>query len=199
MKPSGTISKVMDCTEAAHLASMPYYIRWVQYALDDPAVQEHKDRGYPVKDVSHQYIGHCVIGFPTKMPIADMMGDNLTTAADVTPIDQYTWLRLLEMHWLGGEGKNNQVSYTLKYDPEAVNYYQFTEMVLENQPLVRACSVMPQINESAYAYVPEESVSKEQYEKLISGIKRFTNEGVDSDRLDCESEACPIEFDINES
>ncbi len=199
MKPSGTVSKVMDCTEAAHLAAMPYYIRWVLYALDDPAIQEHKDRGYPVKDVSRQYVGHCVIGFPTKMPIADMMGDDLTTAADVTPIDQYTWLRLLELHWLGGEGKNNQISYTLKYDPETVSYSQFTEMVLENQPLVRACSVMPQINESAYAYVPEEDISKEQYEELISGIDRFTNEGVDSDRLDCESGACPIEFDINES
>ena len=199
MKPSGTISKVMDCTEAAHLAAMPYYIRWVQYALDDPAVQEHKDRGYPVKDISQQYVGHCVIGFPTKMPIADIMGDDLTTAVDVTPIDQYTWLRLLEMHWLGGDGKNNQVSYTLKYDPEAVNYYQFTEMVLENQPLVRACSVMPQINESAYIYVPEESISKEQYKELVSGIKRFTNEGVDSDRIDCESGACPVEFDINAS
>jgi hypothetical protein len=169
----------------------------VQYALDDPAVQEHKDRGYPVKDVSKQYVGHCVIGFPTKMPIADIMGDDLTTAADVTPIDQYTWLRLLEMHWLGGDGKNNQVSYTLKYDPEAVNYYQFTEMVLENQPLVRACAVMPQINESAYAYLPEEPLSKEQYEELVSKIDRFVKEAVDSDRIDCESGACPIEPNIN--
>ncbi len=199
MKPSGTISKVMDCTEAAHLVAMPYYIRWVQYALTDSAVQEHKDRGYPVKDISKQYADHCVIGFPTKMPIADIMGDDLTTTADVTPIDQYTWLRLLEMHWLGGDGKNNQVSYTLKYDPEAVNYYQFTEMVLENQPLVRACSVMPQVNESAYAYVPEEAISKERYEELVSKIDRFTNEGVDSARLDCESGSCPVEFDINAS
>jgi adenosylcobalamin-dependent ribonucleoside-triphosphate reductase len=197
MKPSGTVSKVMDCTEGAHLSAMPYYMRWVQYSLDDPAVQDHKDRGYPVKDVSKQYVGHCVIGFPTKMPIADLMGDDLTTAADVTPIDQYTWLRLLEMHWLGGDGKNNQVSYTLKYDPEAVNYYQFTEMILENQPLVRACSVMPQINESAYAYVPEEALSREQYDKFVSGIDRFAKEAVDSDRIDCDSGACPIEPNIN--
>ncbi len=197
MKPSGTISKVMDCTEGAHLAAMSYYIRWVQYALDDPAVQEHKDRGYPVKDVSKQYVGHCVIGFPTKMPIADLMGGELVTAADVTPIDQYTWLRLLETHWLGGDGKNNQVSYTLKYDPEAVNYYQFTEMILENQPLVRACSVMPQINESAYAYVPEEEISEEQYDEFVSKIDRFAKEAVDSDRIDCDSGACPVEPNIN--
>jgi len=197
MKPSGTISKVMDCTEGAHLAAMPYYLRWVQFPHEDPAVQEHVDRGYPMKDISSQYAGHCVIGFPTKMPIADLMGKDLTTAADVTPIDQYTWLRLLEMHWLGGEGKNNQVSYTLKYDPAQINYSQFTEMVLENQPVVRACSVMPQINESAYKYVPEEAISKERYEELMSGIDRFSKEAVDSNRLDCEGGACPIELDIN--
>ena len=133
------------------------------------------------------------------MPIADLMGDALTTAADVTPTDQYTWLRLLEKHWLGGEGKNNQVSYTLKYDPETVNYSQFTELVLKNQPMVRACSVMPQINESAYAYVPEEAISREQYEELISNIDRFDKEAVDSELLSCESGACPIEPDINRS
>jgi len=134
---------------------------------------------------------------PTRLPIADLMGDALTTAADVSPIDQYVWLQMLEKHWLGGPGKNNQISYTLKYDPETVNYSQFTEMILENQPSVRACSVMPQINESAYAYVPEEAISKSQYDELVSGIDRFTKEAVDSAQLDCDSGACPVEFDIN--
>jgi len=197
LKPSGTISKVMDCTEGAHLPAMLHYIRWVQYSLDDPAVQLHKNRGYPVKDIKHQYHGHCVVGFPTKLPIVDMMEDAVVTARDVTPTDQYAWLRLLEKHWLGGPGRNNQISYTLKYDPETVNYSQFSEMILENQSSVRACSVMPQINESAYAYVPEETISKERYEELVSGIDRFTNEAVDSERLDCDSGLCPIEPDIN--
>jgi len=199
IKPSGTISKVMGCTEGAHLSPMLYYIRWVQYPLEDPVVEEHKARGYPVKDISSQYSGHCVIGFPTKLPIADLMGSSVVIASEVSPTDQYTWLRLLEKYWLGGEGSNNQVSYTLKYDPEAVNYSQFAAMVLENQPSVRACAIMPSISESAYVYVPEESITKEEYENLILNIDRFDKEAVDSTRLDCESGACPIELDINES
>jgi len=199
IKPSGTVSKVMNCTEGAHLPAMPYYIRWVQYALDDPAVEDHRERGYPIKDISKQYAGHCVIGFPTKMPIADIMGDKVVVASEVPPSDQYEWLRLLEKYWLGGSGKNNQTSYTLKYRPEEVDYSSFSQMILENQSTVRACSVMPSINESAYIYVPEEQISKERYEELISQIDRFDKEAVDSDRLDCEGGACPIEFDINES
>jgi len=199
IKPSGTISKVMSCTEGAHLTALLHYLRWVQYPLEDPAVKEHKARGYPIKDISNQYAGHCVIGFPTKMPIADLMEGSVVVASEVTPTDQYTWLRLLEKHWLGGEGSNNQVSYTLKYDPETVNYSQFAEMVLENQPSVRACAIMPSINESAYVYIPEESITKEEYENLILNIDRFEKEAVDSTRLDCESGACPIEFDINRS
>jgi hypothetical protein len=197
IKPSGTISKVMFCTEGAHLAALLHYIRWVQYAIGDQAVEDHRERGYPIKDISSQYAGHCVVGFPTKMPIADLMGDKVVTARQASPVEQYEWLRLLERHWLGGPGCNNQISYTLKYDPEAVNYSNFTEMVLEHQSSVRACAVMPSISESAYVYVPEEEISKEKYEEMISQINRFDKEAVDSARIDCESGACPIEPDIN--
>jgi len=197
IKPSGTISKVTNCTEGAHLPAMPYYIRWVQYQIDDPAVEAHTTRGYPVKDISKTYGGVCVIGFPTKMPIAELMGDVLVTAGDVSPGDQYTWLQLLEQHWLGGDNKNNQISYTLKYNPEIVSYSDFTSMTLDNQPFVKACSVMPQINESAYIYVPEEAITKEQYEALVANIDRFAKEAVDKDALECSGGACPIEFDIN--
>jgi len=197
IKPSGTISKVMNCTEGAHLPAMPHYIRWVQYALNDSAVVEHKNRGYPIKDISSQYSGHCVIGFPTKLPISDLMGDKVVTSREVSPGEQYEWLRLLEKYWLGGKGSNNQISYTLKYNPKELSYLEFSKMILENQPTVKACSVMPSINESAYAYVPEERITKEEYDNLVSKIKLLDKEAVDSSRLDCDGGACPIEPDIN--
>ena len=125
------------------------------------------------------------------------MGDKVVTARDATPSEQYQWLQLLEKYWLGGPGCNNQVSYTLKYDPETVKFDDFTSMVLENQPSVKACAVMPSISESAYVYVPEEIITKEQYVDLVSHVDRFKKEAVDSARLACEGGACPIEPDIN--
>ncbi len=194
-KPSGTISKVMGCTEGAHLPAYAFLIRWVQYHEDDPAIRKHIDRGYPMKDVSSQYSEHVVIGFPTKMPIADLMGDAVVTMGDVTPDDQYMWLRLLEQHWLG-KNINNQISYTLKYDPEKVDYLTYMDTILRNQKSVRACAIMPKMITPAYAYLPEEEITVDRYEALIENIRRFSNEGYDEERL-CRNGSCPTEFNIN--
>jgi hypothetical protein len=196
VKPSGTISKVMNCTEGAHRPAFGWYIRWVQFHIDDASVAEHSSRGYPVKDISHMYKEHVVVGFPTKLPLADLAGDKLVLVGDATPEQDYEWIRLLETYWLGGHGNNNQVSYTLKYDPEKVDYLQFMDMILANQRHVRACSIMPVEDESAYAYLPEESITKEQYEDLVLNIARLEFEAYDGERLACTSGVCPIELDI---
>jgi len=190
-KPSGTISKVMACTEGVHLPAYDYYMRWVQYSTDAHEVQEHVDRGYPMKDISQQYPGHVVIGFPTKMSITDIMGDAVVVAGDVSPEDQYKWLQLLEKYWLG-DG-NNQISYTLKYNPDKVSYTEFMQTILNYQDTVRCCAVMPQEEESAYIYLPEERISKETYETVVSRINnRFQAEAYDEEALQCASGACPI-------
>lgn len=194
IKPSGTVSKVMVCTEGAHLSAYDYYMRWVQYPKNDPEVDSHRDRGYPVKDISHHYSGQVVVGFPTKMPITDLMGKDVVVAGDATPEEQYEWLRLLEKHWLG-EDTHNQISYTLKYDPEKVSYEEFMATILKYQKTVRCCSVMPQEDLSAYAYLPEERISREVYEQMTKNIRRFENESYDSERLSCEGGSCPIEPD----
>ncbi len=194
MKPSGTISKVMNCTEAAHLAAYDYYMRWVQYNHGAPEAIELIARGYPHKDISAQYENTLVIGFPTAMPIAELMGDSLITMRDVTPEEQYLWLNRLEDAWLGNG--NNQISYTLKYNPDKVDYMTFMQIILDNQKNVRACSVMPQIDTSAYIYTPEERISKEEYLFHVAHIDKAAKEGYDKERLECEGGACPIEPDL---
>jgi hypothetical protein len=199
-KPSGTVSKVMACTEGAHLSSYDYYVRWVQYPKNSPEVEEHVRRGYPMKDVSHQYAGHVVIGFPTKMPIVELMGDKVVLAGEAIPEEQYQWLRLLEKYWLG-EGTNNSISYTLKYDPKAVRYEEFMAIILKNQKTVRACAIMPQDEGdlSAYAYTPEERVSQEVYEAMVAEIQALDIEGYDEMHLICDTGGCPLELDLSKS
>lgn len=195
IKPSGTVSKLVGCTEGAHLAAYAFYMRWVQYALSAPEVAEHIARGYPVKDISSMYPGMVVIGFPTKMPIADLMGEDVVVASEATPVEQYQWLRLLEKHWLG-ETHGNQVSYTLKYDPNKVTYEDFMSTIHQNQRTVRCCSVMPQVDTSAYIYTPEELLTASEYEEAISHLERFEKEAYDAEQLACEGGACPIEPDL---
>jgi adenosylcobalamin-dependent ribonucleoside-triphosphate reductase len=198
--PHGTGGKVLSITEGAHLPAMPYYLRWVQYKFDDPAITDLRARNYPVKDISSRYPDHVVVGFPTSLPIATEMGDALLTADQATPEEQFRWLRLLERFWLGPRGA--QVSYTLKYDPSRVSYEQFMAMILEHQPTVRCCAVMPagddwRETEKVYGYVPEQPLTRSEYEELMARITPARREGYDDMLLACEGGACPIEADIN--
>ena len=194
IKPSGTISKVMSSTEGAHLPPYLYYIRWVICGKNTDKHHEYIKRGYPIKDVSHAYTNCVVVGFPTKHPSTEVIPDNvMLTASDVTPEDQFKWVKLIEKFWFGDGKKNNQVSYTLKYDNNKVTHDQFANLILEWQSKVRCCSVMPFTEKSAYAYLPEEKIDKETYESLIASIDRIKLEEYSEEELLCPGGSCPIE------
>lgn len=202
IKPSGTISKLFALTEGAHLPSMREYIRWVQYRSDDPAVKKYEERGYPVKEL-RSYQGSTAVGFPTQPLICRLgMNGELVTAGEATPEEQFKWLMLLEKYWIVGvdeQGKplpdtGNQVSYTLKYDPEKVSYKEFAQMISKYQGLIKCCSVMPQQDTTAYEYQPEQPVTISEFMRVLDEIEKDETlfEDIDYEHLKCESGACPI-------
>lgn len=211
MKPAGTTSKLFGLTEGAHLPSMREYIRWVQFRSDDPLIAEYEALGYPIQHLV-TYSGTTIVGFPTAPIICTLgMGDALVTAAEATPEEQYQFLRLLEKYWITGveengltplEERGNQVSYTLKYNPSVVSYDEFKRTLLEGQSSIRCCSVMPQVDGSAYEYTPEEVVTKARYEMISEAIKaasqgKVVEEDVGAEHVACEGGACPIDFGTN--
>jgi hypothetical protein len=205
IKPAGTTSKLFGLTEGAHLPTMREFLRWVQFRNGDPLIEEYRAKGYPVREL-RIYSGTTIVGFPTKPTICTLgMGDKLVTAAEATPEEQYEYLRLLEKYWVTGVEEDgvtplfesgNQVSYTLKYNPEKVSFEEFKRTLLEGQSTIRCCSVMPQSDTSAYEYLPEQPVSKHEYEAIAEAIARAgqIKEDVDFAHVDCSSGACPIDF-----
>ncbi len=202
IKPAGTTSKLFGLTEGAHLPSMREYIRWVQFRNDDPLVKKYKKMGYPTKELK-SYSGTTVIGFPTQPEICRLgMGDKLVTAAEATPEEQYMWLMNLEKYWIVGvdeagnplEDTGNQVSYTLKYDPKKVSFANFKEMMQKYQSQIKCCSVMPQIDATAYEYQPEAPVTTSEFMAVVNEITEDDElkEDIDLDSLKCASGACPI-------
>lgn len=198
-KPSGTISKLFGLTEGWHLPSMSWFLRWVQFHNDDPLVQSYKDAGYPVRKL-RSYEGTSIVGFPTEPTIASMgLGDNLVTAGEASMSDQYRWLNLGETFWLtglNGDDKGNQISYTLKYRPSELTLDQFRDYLSYWQPKIKCCSVMPQEELVSYEYQPEEPVTKARYEEILAGINadRGLAEDVGKEHVDCDSGACPVDF-----
>lgn len=207
IKPAGTTSKLFGLTEGAHLPSMREFIRWVQFRNDDPLIDDYRKKGYPVKKLQ-SYSGTTIVGFPTQPEICKLgMGDNLVTAAEATPEEQYEYLRLMEKYWIRGVEEDgvtplaesgNQVSYTLKYDPSKVSYEQFKKTLLEGQSKIRCCSVMPQTDSSAYEYQPEEPTTKSRYQQICQAIQdEDAQEDIGQEHVDCSSGACPISFNEN--
>lgn len=208
IKPAGTTSKLFGLSEGAHLPAMREYIRWVQFRSDDPLVKTYKRKKYPVRELK-SYSGTTVIGFPTQPEICKLdMGKRLITAAEATPEEQYKWLMLLEKYWIVGvdeTGKplatdtGNQVSYTLKYNKDKVNYESYKRMIQQYQSKVKCCSVMPQQDVTAYEYQPEEAVTISEFMRVIDEIESHDDKGklrqsedIDLEHLKCETGACPI-------
>jgi adenosylcobalamin-dependent ribonucleoside-triphosphate reductase len=204
IKPAGTTSKLFGLTEGWHLPALAWYMRWVQFRHDDPLVEAYKANGYPYKELV-QYSGTTVIGFPTEPVIAGMnLGDAFVTAGEATPEEQYQWLKLGEKYWIQGVNEDgtlaknvgNQISYTLKYVPEVVDYKHFRDMMRKHQSKVRACSVMPQTNISAYEYQPEEAITKVKFEDISRSIAKAMAEDIGREHVDCGTPGgCPIDFD----
>jgi hypothetical protein len=132
------------------------------------------------------------------------MGNKMVTAADASPEEQYRWLMLGEKYWIHGvdeqgneieEEYGNQISYTLKYKPDSIDYKHFRDMLFKYQSQVRACSVMPQIDATAFEYQPEEPVTKAKYEEIARMIGKELAEDIGREHVDCGTGGCPIDFD----
>lgn len=190
IKPAGTTSKLFGLTEGAHLPSMREYLRWVQFRNDDPLILEYEAKGYPVRRNLKTYPGTTIVGFPTQLEICKL--GPVTTAAEATPEQQVRWVRLLETFWLLKDG-GNQISYTLKYDPKTVSRDQFASFMMASMPMVRAVSVMPQADTSAYEYQPEEPISQMDYDEMMLKITTM-KEDADKAHVDCAGGFCPIDF-----
>jgi hypothetical protein len=203
IKPAGSVSKLFGLTEGWHLPALAWMVRWVQFRSDDPLVEEYKAAGYPFRDL-RQYSGTTIIGFPTAPVISELgMGDKMILAGNATPEEQYKWLMLGEKYWIDGvdeagnphkEVYGNQISYTLKVKPELVDYKGFRDMLIEYQPKIRCCAVMPQEDGAAYEYQPEQAVTKVEFEAVSRAIRTSLTEDIGREHIDCESGACPVTF-----
>ncbi|WP_240757051.1 recombinase [Roseicella aquatilis] len=204
VKPAGTTSKLFGLTEGAHLPARRQYLRWVQFkgtksggtwvADSDRLLPDYESRGYPVRCLQ-SFPGMSVVGFPT-LPLIQRLGlgDRLVTAPEASPESQYRWLALLERHWIG-ERQGNQVSYTLKVYTDHCDLEAFRAMLLEHQPRIRCCAILPSRPDHAlgYEYLPEEEVPLEHFAALVESVRDpALHEAIDLAHLQCASGVCPI-------
>jgi hypothetical protein len=160
----------------------------------DPLLEEYASRGYPMRTLM-SFPGMTAVGFPTVPLLLRLgLGERVVTAPEATPDEQYRWLRLLEGHWIGAE-QGNQVSYTLKIFTDRHDLEAFRKIVLEQQPKVRCCAVLPSRpdDELGYEYLPEEEVPAGAFAAIVARIDDASvREAVDMVHLRCAGGVCPI-------
>ena len=158
VKPSGTVSQLVDSASGIHARHSPYYIRTVRADKKDPLAVMMKDMGFPVEDditkPQHTY----VFSFPQKSP------ENAIYRKDMSAIEQLELWLTYQRHWC--EHKPS-VTVSVKEEewPEvgAWVYNHFDEM--------SGVSFLP-FSDHVYKQAPYQDCTKEEYEALLAKMPK---------------------------
>ena len=154
VKPSGTVSQLVNSASGVHARHNNYYIRTVRGDNKDPLTQFMIDQGIPSAPCVMKPEQTTVFSFPMKSP------DGAVTRNDTTAIEQLeTWL-MYQRHWC--EHKPS-VTISVK-DSEWVEvgafvYRHFDEM--------SGVSFLPH-SDHTYQQAPYQDCGKSEYKELLS-------------------------------
>ena len=158
VKPSGTVSQLVDSASGIHARHSPYYIRTVRGDNKDPLTQFMIDKGVPNEPCVFKADTTTVFSFPVQSPPMAMTRD------DMTAIDQLeTWL-MYQRYWC-----EHKPSVTISVrddewlDVGAFVYKHFDEM--------SGVSFLPH-SDHTYQQAPYQDCSKEEYEELLKTMPK---------------------------
>ena len=188
IKPSGTVSQLVDSSSGIHPRYNDYYIRRVRNDKKDPLSQTIIDTG--MSYISDPYNDNAwVFEFPMKAP------DNSTTRKDVTPLSQLTLWKHFALNWC--EHKPSMTCYVNEKDwPEVGGW------VWNNFDIMNGVSFLPSSDEGhIYEAAPYEDITKKEYKALKkktpetidwSKIVEETDFTVSSQEFACTADQCEI-------
>lgn len=149
VKPSGTVSQLVDAASGIHPRYSEYYIRTVRADKKDPLAMLMKDQGFPVEDDFMKPDTGYVFSFPMKAPSEAVFRD------DVSAIDQLELWKTYQLNWC--EHKPSITVY-VKED----EWLKVGAWVYANFDIVSGISFLPHSNHT-YQQAPYQEVSQEEY------------------------------------
>ena len=189
VKPSGTVSQLVDSASGIHARHSEYYIRTVRGDKKDPLTQFMQSAGVPVEDDIMQPDSTVVFSFPVKSP------KKAVTRNDTGALEQLNlWLKY-QKNWC--EHKPS-VTITVKED----EWLDVGAWVYENFNDVAGISFLPH-SDHTYKQAPYQECTKEEYLDLKKRMPKNINwqdlselEKEDSTRggqeLACTADSCEI-------
>ena len=189
VKPSGTVSQLVDSASGIHARHSEYYIRTVRGDNKDPLTQFMIDQGIPNEPDVMKPDATTVFSFPVAAP------EGAVVTEDMSAIDQLkTWL-VYQRYWC-----EHKPSVTINV--RSNEWMEVGAFVYEHFDEMSGVSFLP-YNEHTYQQAPYQEVDKETYEKakekmpeaidwsMLSGYESQDNtSGVQT--LACSGDSCEI-------
>ena len=154
VKPSGTVSQLVDAASGIHARHSPYYIRTVRADIKDPLCKFMIDKGFPAEPCVMKPDHTMVFSFPIKSP------ENATCRSDMTALEQLEMWRTYQNYWC--EHKPS-VTITVKED----EWMEVGSWVWKYFDQVSGISFLPHSDHS-YRQAPYQDCDKETYINLLS-------------------------------
>lgn len=160
VKPSGTLSQMVDSSSGMHPRHAEYYIRRVRISATDPLFRMLKDQGvpfYPEVGQAMESANTYVLEFPVKAPKNAIFKD------DITALEQLEHWKLVKENYT-----EHNPSVTISVGDR--EWIQVADWLYGNWDIVGGLSFLPR-SDSVYQLAPYEEIDKKKYEELS---KRLT-------------------------
>jgi ribonucleoside-triphosphate reductase len=194
VKPSGTLSKIMDTTEGIHKPLGKYIFNNVNFGKHDMLLPILREAGYNVFDNPADTEG-VLVTFPVSWDNVEfdkVDGVEVNLESALTQLERY---KKYQVNWT-----QQNTSVTISYDPSEVpdiiswllnnwEYYVGVSFLYRTDPTKTA-------EDLGYLYLPQEVVTKEAFDEYSAKLKPIDLS--DNGELDalideaCSTGACPI-------
>ncbi len=189
VKPSGTVSQLVDSASGIHARHNDYYIRTVRGDNKDPLTKFMQDNGIPSEPCVMKPDSTTVFSFPMKSP------SGATTRTEMTAIEQLEYWLTFQRHWC--EHKPS-VTVSVKED----EWMEVGAWVYKNFDEVSGISFLP-FSDHTYAQAPYQDIDEAKYYALShempesidwSKLAEYEKEDTTSGgrELACTADACEM-------
>lgn len=194
VKPSGTVSKVLNCTEGIHKPLGRYIFNNITFSKYDPLVDALRDAGYRIIDNPNQPDG-VVVSFPISWETVPFThtGEGLwiNTESALTQLNRYKMI----MNTYVEHNASNTISYSKDEIPEMIDWLLANwDSYVGVSFLFRADPTMTP-EDLGHPYLPQEVVDTKRWYEYTQSLREVENIESMSNEVDdegCVGGVCPV-------
>jgi ribonucleoside-triphosphate reductase len=189
VKPSGTVSQLVDSASGIHARHSPYYVRTVRGDNKDPLTKFMIDKGVPNEPCVMKGDTTTVFSFPVKSPAGAV------TRNDMTAVEQLEMWLTYQRSWC-----EHKPSVTISVRDE--EWMEVGAFVYKHFDEMSGVSFLPH-SDHTYQQAPYQDCTKEDYQELLaimpkaidwSELSEYENEDntAGSQTMACSGDTCEL-------